>query len=166
MKLLAIAFFALVLAAVGSAQAEDDFKRPDCSAYKDAFKPESKCIRETRKRWQEANFAALQKTGLMFIHMTRPDLDSSPDAKATLENKVEGSFTVRFSVSTDGAVYNVKSEEVTDGLAPLASLWADTIGQWTFTKIEAPVTDLVHRRIYLYSSEDDAATPRERQATQ
>jgi hypothetical protein len=163
MKRLAIPFVAFALALAASAEAEVRFERPDCSAYKDAFKPESKCIRETRRHWQEANFAALQKTGLMFIHMARPDIETNPAAKAAIENKVEGTFTLRFSVATDGTVYNVRQEAVTDGIAPLAGLWADTIAQWTFTKIDTPVTDVEYRRIYLYSSEDDAKTPRESQ---
>jgi hypothetical protein len=58
----------------------------------------------------------------------------------------------------------VKTVDVTDGLAPLASLWADTIGQWTFAKIDKPVTDIEYRRIYLYSAEDDAKSPQESQA--
>jgi hypothetical protein len=165
MKLLTVPFIALALALAAGAEAEVRFERPDCSAYKDAFKPESKCIRETRRRWQEENFAALQKTGLMFIHMARPDIETSPAAKEAIENKVEGSFTVRFSVATDGTVYNVRQEEVTDGIAPLAGLWADTIAQWTFTRIDKPVTDVEYRRIYLYSSEDDTLTPRESQGT-
>ena len=98
----------LALASAFGAGAQDTFKRPDCSAYKTAFKPESKCFREIRKNWQQANFAALQKTGLMFIHMARPDLDSSPAAKEVVEKKVEGSFAIRFSVATDGTVYDVK----------------------------------------------------------
>ena len=78
MKQLVILSVALALAFAAGAQAQVSFKRPDCSAYKAAFKPESKCIREMRKSWQEANFAALQKTGLMFIHMERPDIETSP----------------------------------------------------------------------------------------
>jgi len=163
MKLLAVPLVALALALAAGAEAEVRFERPDCAAFKDAFKPESKCIRETRKRWQEANFAALQKTGLMFVHMARPDIDTSPAARAAIENKVEGSFTIRFSVATDGTVYNVRQEDVTDGITPLAALWADTIAQWTFTRIDKPVTDVEYRRIYLYSSEDDAQTPGESQ---
>jgi hypothetical protein len=164
MKLLVISSVALALASAPDAKAQGSFVRPDCSAYSAAIKPESKCIREIRKRWQDANFAALQKTGLMFIHMTRPDIETSPAARKAIEEKVEGSFTVRFSVALDGTVYNVKTVDVTDGLAPLASLWADTIGQWTFAKIDKPVTDIEYRRIYLYSAEDDAKSPQESQA--
>jgi hypothetical protein len=156
MKHLTFLAIALVLAFPAVAQAQAAFKRPDCSAYKAEFKAESKCIREIRKSWQEANFAALQKTGLMFNYMTRPDIDTSPAAKAAIENKVEGSFTIRFSVKTDGTVYNVKKEDVTDGVAPLASLWADTIGQWTFARTDQPVSDVEYRRIYMYSVEDEA----------
>lgn len=163
MKFPAVPCAVLALALAAGAEAGTRFERPDCSAYKDAFKPESKCIRETRKRWQERNFAALQATGLMFVHMARPDLDASPAAREVIENEVEGSFTIRFSVAKDGTVYNVRQEEVTDGIAPLAGLWADTIAQWTFAKIEQPVTDVEYRRIYLYSSEDAAKSPRESQ---
>jgi hypothetical protein len=162
MKLLTIPCIALALALAAGAEAEVRFERPDCSAYKDAFKPERKCIRETRRRWQERNFAALQETGLMFIHMARPDIETSPAAREAIENEVEGSFAIRFSVATDGTVYNVRQEEVTDGIAPLAGLWADTIAQWTFTKIDTPVTDVEYRRIYLYSKEDDDKSPQER----
>lgn len=165
MKLLTMPCLALALALAAGAEAEVRFERPDCSAYKDSFKPERKCIRETRRRWQEENFAALQKTGLMFIYMARPDVEASPAARAAIEEKVEGSFTLRFSVATDGTVYNVRQEEVTDGIAPLADLWADTISKWTFTRIDKPVTDVEYRRIYLYSSEDVAQTPRDSQGT-
>jgi hypothetical protein len=76
-----------------------------------------------------------------------PRAGRSPAAVAraeALENKVEGSFTLRFSVATDGTVYNVRQEEVTDGIAPLAVLWADTIAKWTFTRIDKPVTQGTH----------------------
>jgi hypothetical protein len=149
----------MALAVSGAAAAQSRFERPDCSAYKAEFKAESKCIREIRRSWQEANFAALQQTGLMFNYMNRPDLTTSPAAKAAIDNKVEGSFTIRFSVKTDGTVHNVRMENVTDGIAPLASLWADTIGQWTFARIDQPVSDLEYRRIYMYSAEDDAKSP-------
>jgi hypothetical protein len=86
-------------------------------------------------------------------------------AFALLAILVEGSFTIRFSVATDGTVYNVRQEQVTDGIAPLARLWADTIAQWTFTRIDEPVADVEYRRIYLYSGEDDARTRREAQGT-
>jgi hypothetical protein len=155
MKFPAVPCVVLALALAAGAEAGTRFERPDCSAYKDAFKPESKCIRETRKQWQERNFAALQKTGLMFVHMARPDLETSPAAREAIENEVEGSFTIRFAVATDGTVYNVRVEDVTDGIAPLAELWADTIGQWTFTRIDQAVTDVEYRRIYMYSSDDD-----------
>lgn len=163
MKRLLILSVALVLAFPAGAQAQVSFKRPDCSPYKAAFKAESKCIREIRKSWQEANFAALQKTGLMFNYMARPDIETSPAAKEVIENKVEGSFTVRFSVATDGTVYNMKTEDVTDGIAPLAGLWAETIGQWTFAKTDKAVTDVEYRRIYMYSVEDDTKSPQETQ---
>lgn len=164
MKLLIVSAGTLLLASAPGSRAQDSFVRPDCSPYQAAIKPESKCIREVRKIWQEANFAALQKTGLMFAYMARPDIKSSPAARKAIEDKVEGSFTVRFSVAPDGTVYNVKTADVTGGVAPLASLWADTIGQWTFAKIDKPVTDIEYRRIYMYSAEDDTKSPQESQA--
>jgi hypothetical protein len=163
MKSLVIPYVVLVLASASGAQAQDSFKRPDCSAYKAAFKAESKCIREIRKSWQEANFAALQKTGLMFIYMARPDIETNPDARKAIENKIEGSFSIRFSVATDGTVFDVKTENVTGGVTPLARLWADTMGQWTFTKIDKPVVDVEYRRIYMYSREDDAKSTQQQQ---
>ncbi len=146
------------------AAAQDRFERPDCRRPQAAFKPEARCIRDIRKRWQEANFAALQKTGLMFIYMARPDVDEYPAAKEALEKKVEGSFTVRFSVAPDGTVYNVQATDVTGGIEPLARMWADTIGQWTFVKIDKAVTDVEHRRIYLYPKEDDVESQKKPEA--
>ena len=91
----------------------------------------------------------------MFVYMARPDAKANPDALKVVENKVEGSFVIRFSVKTDGTVYDVQTVEVTEGIQPLAKLWADTIGQWTFAKTARPVTGIEFRRIYLYSAEDD-----------
>ncbi len=34
---------------------------------------------------------------------------------------------IRFSVKTDGTVYDVQTVEVTEGIQPLAKVWADTI---------------------------------------
>jgi len=164
MKLPFISAVALVLCSPSDAKAQDSFVRPDCSGYKAALKPEGKCIRETRRSWQEANFAALQRTGLMFTYMARPDIKTSPAARKAIEDKVEGSFTVRFSVAPDGTAYNVSVADITGGVAPLASLWADTIAQWTFAKIDKPVTDVEYRRIYMYSADDDAKSPQESQA--
>jgi hypothetical protein len=124
----------VALAAPVGAHAQPDFQRPECPTADTGPGAESRCIRDIRKRWQEANFDALQKTGLTFKYMARPETDSSPDAKAVLEKKTEGSFTVRFSVAPDGTVYNIATVDVTDGMAPLATLWADTIGRWTFMK--------------------------------
>lgn len=147
------AMFFLVSAA--GAQTTVTFRRPDCSAYKDSLNPQRKCVREIRRTWQEMNFAALQKTGLMFNYMARPDPKGSPEARKVVENKVEGSFVLRFSVKTDGTVYDVQTVEVTEGITPLAKLWADTIAQWTFVKPEKPVTNIEFRRIYLYAADDD-----------
>jgi hypothetical protein len=154
MKKLLIASIALVLAS--GAQAADSFKRPDCSAFKDAPKPESKCFGRVRNAWKYANYDAVQKAGLEFIYMARPDVNSSPAAKQALEDKAEGSYTIKFSVNESGTVYGVKIEDVTSqAVAPIASLWADTIKQWTFAKIAKPVVDLEYRRIYLYSKDDE-----------
>ena len=114
MRALVMCFAALTLAFAASAQAPVSFKRPDCSAYSASLKPERKCIREVRRSWQEANYAALQKTGLMFVYMARPDPKANPDALKVVENKVEGSFVIRFSVKTDGTVYDVQTVEVTE----------------------------------------------------
>jgi len=156
---------ALALATVVSAQTAVPFKRPDCSAFKDSLKPGRMCVRETRRIWQEANFAALQKTGLMFNYMARPDPKASTDALKVVEKKIEGSFRIRFSVKTDGTVHDVQILEVTEGIAPLAKLWADTIGQWTFAKTAQPVTGIEYRRIYLYDSDDDKDRAQSRQST-
>src|SRR5262245_62956985 len=107
---------ALAMAAVAQAQTATTFKRPDCSVYKDSAKPERKCVRETKRLWQEANFAALQKTGLMFNYMARPDTQGATDALKVVQNKTEGSFVIRFSVKPDGTVYDVQTAEVTDGI--------------------------------------------------
>lgn len=154
MKLL-MSIAALTLTLVASAQTHTAFKRPDCSAYSAAQKPERKCVREIRRSWQEANFAALQKTGLMFVYMARPDVKAYPDAVKVVENKIEGSFVIRFSVKADGSVYDVQAVEVTEGIQPLAKLWTETIRQWTFAKTSQPVTGIEYRRIYMYSKEDD-----------
>ena len=111
------------------------FKRPDCSAYSASLKPGRLCVLETRRIWKEANFAALQKTGLTFVYMARPDPKAaSPEAQKAIEKRVEGSFVLRFSVKADGTVYDVQTVEVTEGIQPLAKLWANTIAQWTFSK--------------------------------
>lgn len=147
---------ALALASVASAQTAVTFKRPDCSAYSASLKPGRLCVLETRRIWKEANFAALQKTGLTFVYMARPDPKAaSPEAQKAMEKKVEGSFVLRFSVKTDGTVYDVQTVEVTEGIQPVAKLWANTIGQWTFSKTSQPVTGVEFRRIYMYSTEDD-----------
>lgn len=156
MKRVAPCACALLLFAPSWAWSQDGFTRPECPAGA-AVTPqaaEARCIREARKRVQDANFAALQSTGLMFNYMARPDLERFPDARAAIENKVEGSFGVVFSVAPDGTVYNVATKDVTAGMEPLARMWADTIGQWTFARVEKPVTDVEHRRIYLYPKDD------------
>jgi hypothetical protein len=91
----------------------------------------------------------------MFVYMARPDPKTNPDALKAVENKVEGSFVIRFSVRTDGTVYDVQTVEVTEGIQPLAKLWAETIGQWTFAKTTQPVTGIEFRRIYMYAPDDD-----------
>jgi hypothetical protein len=155
MKALVPGFATLALAFAASAQTAASFKRPDCSAYAASLKPERKCVREVRRIWQEANYAALQKTGLMFVYMARPDPKASPDAMKVIERKVEGSFAIRFSVKTDGTVYDVQTMEVTEGVQPLAKAWADAIGQWTFARTSEPVSGIEYRRIYMYSDEED-----------
>lgn len=148
-------FAALALASAAGAQTPVSFKRPDCSAYSASLKPERKCVREIRRTWQEANFAALQKTGLMFTYLARPDPKGRSDALKVVENKIEGSFVIRFAVRTDGTVYDVQTVEVTEGIMPLAKLWADTISQWTFAKTGQAVTGIEYRRIYMYAADDD-----------
>ncbi len=155
MKLLALSVIVLALVSPAGAQAQLAFERPDCPSPAAAYSAEARCIRDIRKSWQQANFDALQKTGLIFKYMARPEVDKYPAAKAALEQKVEGSFTVRFSVAPDGAVYNVATTDVTGGIEPLAKMWADTIGQWTFAKVGKAVTDVEHRRIYMYPKDDD-----------
>ncbi len=59
---------------------------------------------------------------------------------------------IRFSVKTDGTVYDVQTVEVTEGIQPLAKLWADTIRQWTFAKTSQAVTGIEYRRIYMYAA--------------
>ena len=68
---------ALALASVASAQTPVTFKRPDCSAYSASLKPE-RTASAKRTIWKEANFAALQKTELMFVYMARPDPRPAP----------------------------------------------------------------------------------------
>lgn len=160
MKVSAVSWIALVFTAPATAQQLKDFERPDCSTYASAIKPESKCAREVRRTWRESNFAALQATGLMFNQMVRPDPEKSPEAKKAVEDEIEGSFRILFSVRTDGTVEDVRIVEVAGGVTPLAKLWADTIGQWTFAKVDKPVKDVEYRRIYLYSPEDDEASKR------
>lgn len=157
MKHLMIASIALVMASSAGAQASDSFKRPDCSEYKGDYKAESRCFRHVKDDWKYANFDAVQNAGLEFILMVRPDLEKDKVAKKVLDDKVEGSFTIKYSVNQTGAVHDVKVEDVTsDAIRPLAQLWADTIKQWSFEKPAKPVVDLEYRRIYLYSKDDEA----------
>ena len=147
---------ALALASVSHAQTPTTFKRPDCSIYSASLKAERACVREPKEMWKQANFSALQKTGLMFTYMARPDSKNAPEAaKAAMEKQVEGSFVLRFSVNPDGTVYDVQTMEVTEGIQPLAKFWADTIRQWTFAKTPKAVTGIEFRRIYMYTKEDD-----------
>lgn len=159
---IAIALLGLVLPV--PAQEATSFVRPDCSAYRDSAKPEETCIRKERRKWQDANFAALQSTGLTFNQMGRPDPDENPEAKKLLDDKVEGSFVIRYSVSADGKVSDVKIVEVAGGVMPLARLWADTIARWTFLKGDKPFKDIEYRRIYLYPAKDDADAERNARA--
>jgi hypothetical protein len=152
------------LVTASGAQTAVSFKRPDCSAYKDSLKPARKCVREVRRIWQEANFAALQKTGLMFVYMARPDPRAHPEARKVVENKIEGSFVLRFSVRPDGTVYDVTTVEVTEGIQPLAKLWSETIAQWTFAKTDKAVTGIEYRRIYLYAADEEKEFGREPQS--
>ena len=163
MRALAWSFVALTLSIAASAQTAVTFKRPDCSAYSAAQKPERKCVREVRRSWQEANFAALQKTGLMFVYMARPDPKSSPDAVKAVQNRIEGSFVLRFSVKADGTVSDVQTVEVTEGIQPLAKLWAETIGQWTFARPGQAVAGIEFRRIYMYAADEDPDTAQSQQ---
>jgi hypothetical protein len=152
---------AVIVAIFWTARAEAaDFARPNCAAFKDAPLPESKCFRKNKIAVRHENYEALQKTGLEFVYLARPpagkELDAYPEAKKAAEDKVEGEFLITFSVNTEGNVYDVKvvrSSSVPIGY--LAKLWADTIGQWKFTKIAKPVTDVPFHRLYLYSQEDD-----------
>jgi hypothetical protein len=162
MRALVILFAALMLAGAVSAQGPASFKRPDCSAYSSSQKPERTCVREVKERWKEANFAALQKTGLRFVYMARPEPKASREAQKAIENKIEGSFAIRFSVRADGTVYDVQTVEVTEGIQPLAKLWADTVGQWTFAKTREAVTGIEYRRIYMYAADDDLDSARRR----
>jgi hypothetical protein len=42
-------------------------------------------------------------------------------------------------------------------------MWAETIGLWTFVKVDKAVTDVEHRRIYLYPRDDDAESQKKAQ---
>ena len=157
MKKLMIASLAVVAASSAGAQNQDSFKRPDCSAFKDAAKPESKCFGRVKNAWKYTNYDAVQAAGLEFIYMARPDVKSSPAAKKALDDKAEGSYTIKYSVNQNGTVYDVKVEDVTsEAIRPIANLWADTIKQWTFVKLAKPVVDVEYSRIYLYSKDDEA----------
>lgn len=144
---------------VSSASAAD-FARPDCSAFNDAPEPEAKCFREAKIAVREANYAALQKTGLEFAYLARPpagdELKSYPEARRAVESRAEGQFLISFSVNADGNVHDVRIVEASSKpIGALAKLWADTIAQWKFVKPGKPVTDIPFRRIYLYSKQDD-----------
>ena len=160
MKKLIIAWLAIVLGSAASAQSTGPFQQPDCSAFKDRPLPEATCFRKNKLAVRYANYEALQKTGLEFVYLARPpagkELDAYPEAKKAAQDKVEGEFLITFSVNTEGNVYDVKVVESSSApIGHLAELWADTIGQWKFTKIAKPVTDVPFRRLYLYSAEDD-----------
>ena len=156
MRAMVPALLAFAVAGTSVASAESAFARPACPAQDRQHSAEERCIRDLRKQVQQSNFDALQKTGLMFRYMARPDLDQHPEAEAAIEKKIEGSFVVRFDVAADGTVYNVREIDVTAGIEPLAKMWADTIRQWTFVKTGNVVTGIEHRRIYLYPRESEA----------
>jgi TonB family protein len=150
-----------IVAVFYTARAEAaDFTRPNCSTFKDRPQPEATCFRKNKLAVRYANYEALQKTGLEFVYLARPpagkELDAYPEAKKAAEDKVEGEFLITFSVNAEGNVYDVKVVESSSApIGHLAKLWADTIGQWKFTKIAKPVTDVPFRRLYLYSPEED-----------
>jgi len=158
MKRFAWPIVVLALAAPGGASAQAAFARPDCPKADAALSAEARCVRDVRKQWQQSNFDTLQGAGLVFRHMARPSLDEYPAAKEAIENKTEGSFTVVFSVAPDGSVYNVAAVDVTAGVEPLARMWVETIGKWTFAKVGQAVTDVEHRRIYLYAKDAAEST--------
>ena len=81
--------------------------RPDCSRPQPRNQ-KKECNQDVRKSGRR-NFAALQKTGLMFIYMASPDIKAKPAANKVIKDKVEGSFTVKFSVAADGTVYDVQT---------------------------------------------------------
>lgn len=146
--------------AAGVAKADTGFQRPDCSSYKELPLPEATCFRKAKLAVRDANYAALQKTGLEFAYLARPpvgkELDHYPEAKKAAEDKAEGEFVIGFSVNTDGNVYDIKVVSASSApIGALARLWADTIAQWKFAKIASPVTNVPFRRIYLYSHQDD-----------
>jgi outer membrane biosynthesis protein TonB len=161
MKKLIIASLALVLASAASAQTAETFERPDCSVFKDAPLPESKCFRKNKLAVRFDNYEALQKAGLEFVYLARPvdgkELEKNyPEVAKAGKDKVEGEFLINFSVNTNGDVYDVKIVEASsEPNRARAKVWADTIAQWKFTKIAKPVTDVPFRRLYLYSPEDD-----------
>lgn len=156
MRVPAMLLVALAAATPAYSSGTAGFVRPPCPTVDRQYAAEERCILDLRRQVQQSNFDALQKTGLMFRYMARPDVDQHPAAKAAIDGRIEGSFTLRFDVSADGTVYNVREVDVTDGIEPLAQMWADTIRQWTFVKPGRPVTDIEHRRIYLYPRQDEA----------
>ena len=156
MRPVVVLLVTLAAAAPLVASAESAFVRPACPVQDRQYSAEERCIADLRRQVQQSNFEALQKTGLMFRYMARPDLDQHPEAKAAIEKEIEGSFVVRFDVAADGTVYNVREIDVTAGIEPLARMWADTIRQWTFVKTGNVVAGIEHRRIYLYPRESEA----------
>ncbi len=152
---------AAIFAAFWAARAEAaGFTRPDCSDYRNAPLPEAKCFREAKLGVRDANYEALQKTGLEFVYLARPpagkELEAYPDAKKAAEAKTEGEFLINFSVNADGNVYDVRIVNATsEPIGHLAKLWSDTIAQWKFAKVAKPVINVPFRRLYLYSREDE-----------
>ena len=153
-----LALAALVASSPASAEG---FTRPDCAAYNDGrARPEARCFRDYRKQVRQTNFQALQKTGLMFNYMARPDIGADPAAKRMFSNKVEGTFTLKFSVKPDGTVYDVKVAEISsEGVRPMVKVMTETIGQWTFVPTEKGALDVPYTFVALYPKDDKPKKP-------
>lgn len=144
------------LASATTAGAEgSSFSRPDCSAYKGQTRGEARCFRDFKKSVRQTNFAALQKTGLMFNYLARPDIAASPAAQQLFKDKVEGTFALKFSVKADGTVYDVKVADISsEAMRPMAKVMTDTLSQWTFFPVTKPVVDVPYRYVALYPKDD------------
>lgn len=160
--------FLVAVALAPAVQADgEEFPRPDCSAYQDLIKPEATCISVARREVNlDANAAAIRNSGLEFRYMARPPsgdaLDTYPDAKKALEDKVDGDFLITFSVNRQGNVENVEVQETSSApIGALAQIWAETISKWKFVKPDEPIRDVPFRRLYLYPQEDGTDTATE-----